>query len=112
MTDLERAVDFYSGVLGLPLVRRQPGADGADRAVWLRAGDAVLMLERELHGVDPVEGSAHLLALAVEDLGAWEARLGQLGLALDGRSEHTLYLRDPDGHRVGLSAYRFDFFLD
>jgi hypothetical protein len=32
-------------------------------------------------------------------------------VTVDGRSPRTLYLRDPDGHRVGLSDYDFDFFF-
>jgi hypothetical protein len=27
---------------------------------------------------------------------------------VDDRTPATLFFRDPDGHRVGLSAYRFD----
>jgi len=30
------------------------------------------------------------------------------GVRIEDRTAYTLYLRDPDGHRVGLSVYRFD----
>jgi catechol 2,3-dioxygenase-like lactoylglutathione lyase family enzyme len=98
--DLEAAREFYGGLLGLPELKR----DGA-RSVWLRAGDAVLMLEQNLRGKGPDEGSGHVLALAVDDLGSWEEKLALAGIPIEDRTEHTLFFRDPDGHRVGLSVY-------
>jgi hypothetical protein len=109
VADLERSIGFYAGVLGLAVVRRWDDEHGAPRSAWLRAGSVVLMLERRLAGAGVEQGSGHVLALAVDDLGQWEARLHRHAVALDGRSEHTLYVRDPDGHRVGLSTYPFDF---
>jgi catechol 2,3-dioxygenase-like lactoylglutathione lyase family enzyme len=104
--DPGRAAAFYTGVLGLAELRRAEES-GALRSVWLQAGDAVLMLERRLRGRAPDEGSGHLLALAVDDLAAWERRLAAAGVAIEDRTEHTIYLRDPDGHRVGLSDFSF-----
>jgi catechol 2,3-dioxygenase-like lactoylglutathione lyase family enzyme len=68
----------------------------------------VLMLERALKGTGPERGSGHVLVFAVNDLSAWEARLQEAGIPVDERTAYTLYVRDPDGHRVGLSVYRFD----
>ncbi len=107
MSDVERAIGFYAGVLGLALLRRVPGADGAPCAAWLRAGECVLMLERGLRGRGAESGSSHLLALSVDDLEAWRRRLEAAGIEIDDRSAHTLYVRDPDGQRVGLSDYVF-----
>jgi hypothetical protein len=73
--------------------------------VWLRAGEATLMLELKLRGHGPGHGSAHLLALAVDALKPWEARLAASGVAIVDRTTHTLYVQDPDGHRVGLTTY-------
>lgn len=98
--DLEAARVFYGGFLGLPELKR----DGA-RSVWLRAGDAVLMLEQNLRGKGADEGSGHVLALAVDDLTSWEEKLALAGIPVEDRTEHTLFFRDPDGHRVGLSVY-------
>jgi len=106
VADCERAVRFYAGVLGLAERRRQEN-EGVLRAVWLEAGGAVLMLERGLRGRPGAEGSGHVLAFAVDDLAAWEARLAAGGVAVDDRTESTLYVCDPDGHRVALSVYRF-----
>lgn len=105
VADLERSRAFYVDLLGLPLVRRLED-EGGLRSLWLGAGDLVLMLERRLQGAGPDDGSGHLLAFAVEDLAAWEARLLAAGVRVDDRTAATLYVRDPDGHRVGLSVYR------
>ena len=32
-------------------------------------------------------------------------RLARAGIPLDDRTEHTLYFRDPDGHRVAVSDH-------
>ena len=71
--DPERAAAFYSGLLGLPELRRKQDASGL-AAVWLRAGDVVLMLEKHLRGKGESAGAGHLLALAADDLAALEAR--------------------------------------
>jgi catechol 2,3-dioxygenase-like lactoylglutathione lyase family enzyme len=107
VADCERAARFYSGVLGLPEVKRHLDEHGGLRAIWLRAGDAVLMIERALRGRGSDAGSGHVLALAIDDLAAWESRLRDAGVAVDDRTASTLFVSDPDGHRVGLSVYRF-----
>lgn len=108
VADVECALAFYAGVLGLSEWRRAYAGDGALRAVWLRLGPAVLMLERHLRGDGPEAGSGHVLAFGVADLDAWERRLADSGVRVDDRTSHTLYVRDPDGHRVGLSDYSFE----
>jgi catechol 2,3-dioxygenase-like lactoylglutathione lyase family enzyme len=104
--DLERSVAFYSRIVGLPELSRKI-EDGETTAVWLKAGDAVLMLERRLRGKGPETGSGHLLAFAFESLDLVEARLAKAGVPIDDRTGETLYVRDPDGHRVGFSRFRF-----
>ncbi len=105
---VERSLGFYAGLLGLAEVRRFEEPDGGLRSAWLRAGQVVLMLERSLRGQGPDTGSGHLLAFAVRDVPAWERRLAAAGIAIDDRTPHTLFLRDPDGHRVGLSDFAFE----
>ena len=106
VADCERSLAFYSGLLGLTEVRRLHEGD-AIRAVWLAAGGAVIMLERTLRGAGPAAGSGHVLAFEAGDLGPWEDRLAAAGVPVDDRTEQTLFIRDPDGHRVGLSVHRF-----
>lgn len=107
VADPERSARFYGELLGLPELARHPGEDGSPRAVWLALGDAVLMLERSLLPPGPGEGSAHVLVLAAADLEACAARLAAAGVRVVERTAFTLYVHDPDGHRVGLSTYRF-----
>jgi catechol 2,3-dioxygenase-like lactoylglutathione lyase family enzyme len=103
--DPAASASFYCGLLGLEEERRFE--DGPSlRSIWLRAGDALLMLERALRAAGPAAGSGHVLAFAVDDLAAWEARLARAGIPIVDRTAHTLYVHDPDGHRVGLSVYR------
>jgi catechol 2,3-dioxygenase-like lactoylglutathione lyase family enzyme len=108
VADVERAVAFYQGALGLPVLRRLAANDGLLRAAWLRAGTSVLMLEQTLRGEGPGAGSGHVLALTVTDLAAWIDLLGGRGIRVTDRTPHTLYFADPDGHRVGLSVFPTD----
>ncbi len=102
--DLARLEGFYAAVIGLAVVRR----DGARGNVWLDASGVVLMLERADAG-EPTAGPGvkDLVAFAVDDLDTWRDRLGRAGVAVEAETGHTLYFRDPDGRRVGVSDYRF-----
>jgi catechol 2,3-dioxygenase-like lactoylglutathione lyase family enzyme len=112
VADPERSLAFYGGVLGLAEARRFDEG-GRVRSIWMSVGDAVVMLEREIKGFSgPVrkgfsgsEGSGHVLVFAVSNLGAWESRLAAAGVAIADRTAATLYVIDPDGHRVGLSVF-------
>ena len=106
VADCERSARFYEGLLGLPEIRRQTDESGV-KSIWLEAGDAVLMIERALRGRGVASGSGHLLCFAAQDLAAWQQKLTEAGVAIDDRTPNTLYVSDPDGHRVGLSVYRF-----
>jgi catechol 2,3-dioxygenase-like lactoylglutathione lyase family enzyme len=105
VVDCEVALAFYAGLLGLTELRRTV-TGGILTAVWLDAGGLVLMLELQLRGGGPAQGSGHLLALAVDDLAAWEARLRVARVPIADRTAFTLYVNDPDGHRVGLTTFR------
>ena len=104
VADCERAASFYSGVLGLPEIRRSTEA-GRVRSVWLAAGDTVVMLELSLRGGVPLAGSGHVLVFEVVGLGDWERCLAEAGIEIVDRTAHSLYASDPDGHRVGLTVF-------
>ena len=104
VADPVASLAFYSGVLGLPEVRRAQ-EEGRVRSIWVRAGDAVLMLEREIKGGGPSAGSGHVLVLEVDDLDRWLGLLELAGHHPVARTASTLYVADPDGHRVGLTVY-------
>lgn len=108
--DLPAAEAFYHGVLGLPVERRWTEDDGGLRSVWLTLGTGRLMLERSEAGAtrrDDAGGGWHLLALAMppESREGWRTRLAEAGHPVDAETEHTLYVRDPEGNRVALSSW-------
>ncbi len=101
--NLERLAGLYERVFVLPRVREQPG-----HSIWLGLSGGVLMVE-QADGDEPAISSEsfELFAFAgtLEARAALRDRLPDLGLTPDGETEHTLYLRDPDGRRVCFSSY-------
>jgi glyoxylase I family protein len=97
--DLQALERFYTHVLGLAVLRRNE-----ERSVWLDAGGSILMLEKR-DGDEPSvpPGSKELLAFAVS--APMIERLAAAGIAIEARTTYTLYVRDPDGRRIGLSSY-------
>ncbi len=111
-SDLERSERFYREVLGLVVLQRWPRPDGGDRSVWLAVGEGFLALERAERAADPApwrDGAPglHLVALRIPlaDRGTWEERLRARGVEIVHRTRWTLYVRDPEGNRVGLSHW-------
>src|SRR6202035_4830937 len=87
--DLARLLAFYGDVLELAVVQR----DG-DRSVWLRAGDAIVMLEREADDESPIPpGTRELIAFATTppERERLERRLEERGVVLEGRTRFTVY---------------------
>ncbi len=104
--DVETVAAFYRDVFGLPEITRHRAGDGSLRSIWLDLGNAILMIERTQAPPRRVEGvgaGAFLLAFRVtrETRAALERALG----AIESRTEHTSYARDPEGNRVAISSY-------
>jgi catechol 2,3-dioxygenase-like lactoylglutathione lyase family enzyme len=111
--DLDRARAFYESALGLPLLRadrRMCAFDVGGRSVlllFLRGASAETMT---MPGgtIPPHDGRGPLhmaFAVSAEDLPAWEERLRERGIAVEGRTTwakggRSVYFRDPDGHLV------------
>lgn len=110
VADLERAIDFYRGVLGFELIQRYgPGA------AFLSAGGyhhhIGLNTWHSLGGHAPPPGTTGLYHVAIRyptraALADALRRLSNAGIALDGASDHgvseALYLRDPDQNGIEL----------
>jgi glyoxylase I family protein len=101
--DLAQLERFYVGAIGLAVVRRQE-----PRSIWLDAGGSIVMLELRDEGEPPhPTASKELVAftIAPDARALVEERLGHAGVTVEASTEFTLYVRDPDGRRIGLSSY-------
>jgi catechol 2,3-dioxygenase len=112
VADLDRALAFYSGVLGFELTARMGG-----QAAFLSAGGyhhhIGLNTWESRNGPPPAPGTTGLYHVAIRypdraTLGDALRRLVEAGVPLEGASDHgvseALYLRDPDGN--GIELYR------
>lgn len=117
--DLDRSEAFYTGVLGLSVLRRWPRDGGGDRSVWLAMGDGqeadFLALERaegppEPHPWRDGRAGLHLVALQIApaERRTWEDRLESAGVMVVHRTRWTIYFHDPEGNRIGLTHYPHD----
>jgi catechol 2,3-dioxygenase len=110
VSDLDRAVAFYAGVLGFELTQRY-----GSQAAFLSAGGyhhhIGLNTWQSLNGPQPPAGTTGLYHFAIRypdraSLGGALLRLREAGVRLDGASDHgvseALYLRDPDGNGIEL----------
>jgi catechol 2,3-dioxygenase-like lactoylglutathione lyase family enzyme len=107
--DLERAARFYEDVLGLTALTsdsRFRAYDVGRRSVLLlfRRGATLETVTLPGGTIPPHDGYGPLhIAFAVDDLPAWEQRLEEKEVGIEGRTTwprggRSLYVRDPDGH--------------
>src|SRR6188508_3094043 len=110
VADLDRALDFYVGVLGFQLMQRY-GAGAAFISAGGYHHHIGLNTWESLGGSPPPAGSTGLYHHAIlyptrAALADALRRLVAAGITLDGAADHgvseALYLRDPDGNGVEL----------
>jgi catechol 2,3-dioxygenase-like lactoylglutathione lyase family enzyme len=116
--DLARCERFYREVLGLQVLRRWPREEGGDRSVWLSVGEGdgeFLALERaeeepETRAWRDGKPGLHLVALRIApaERSVWENRLEAAGVHVVHRTRWSIYFRDPEGNRVGLTHHPHD----
>lgn len=111
-SDLEACERFYREVLGLEVLRRWPRPGGGDRSVWLALGDGFLALERAEAPARPGpwrdgQPGLHLVALRIprEERAGWEERLAARDVPVVHRTRWSIFFRDPEGNRIGLSHH-------
>jgi catechol 2,3-dioxygenase-like lactoylglutathione lyase family enzyme len=121
VADLDRALRFYKEIVGLQEVRRNARQDGSVSLVALRAGNSVVFLQNSPGYTPPADekdsGLDHYSLEIEETPGGPEAFASWLrehqvpidqgpvkrnGAHGDGTS---IYVKDPDGHRIELKQY-------
>jgi catechol 2,3-dioxygenase-like lactoylglutathione lyase family enzyme len=113
--DLDRAVSFYIGLFGIPVLRR----DDHFCALGIAEEEVLLLFKRGASlqpshvegGMIPAhDGSGPLhvaFGIARSSVSGWEDQLAEKGIAVESRVRWpggpvSLYFRDPDGHVVEL----------
>lgn len=115
VVNVEGVTAFYRDVLGLAEQQRHFRPDGSLRSIWLTVpGAGFLAVESHEHDTKP-DPSAELpgwylpaFTVAVQERRRIEAELEQRGVDIVHRTKWTLYFRDPEGNRVGLSHHPHD----
>jgi glyoxalase family protein len=126
--DIMRTNEFYSGLLGLPLVKRTFNFDDLSSRHWYwaidggRTGGVITYFER-----DPAKtrqavvgaGTTHHFALAVADEDEqlrWREKIMAAGITVSPVRDRTyfksIYTRDPDGHIVEIATIGPGFDVD
>ncbi len=114
VSDLERSIAFYHGVLGFDITQRM-----GDSAAFLSAGGyhhhIGLNTWESKNGAPPPRSATGLFHVAIlyptrKQLADAVRRLANAGIVLDGAADHgvseAIYLRDPDGNGVELYTDR------
>lgn len=120
--DRKTSIDFWEGLLGMPLVFEQPNLDAADQNhLYFDPGDGrlITIFTSENWRADPTPnpnapGNLHHLAFTVS-LATYRqaaARLKARRIASSGEVDrgfmHSIYFREPLGQLIELACYKFE----
>jgi catechol 2,3-dioxygenase-like lactoylglutathione lyase family enzyme len=117
----EATIEFYQGVLGMPLVFEQPNLDVPDENhLYFDAGDGRLItfFVRPTRTNDPAPnpqsiGNLHHIAFTVSRATYTQvaARLQELGIPNTGPIDRgfmdSIYFRDPNGQLLEMACFKF-----
>ncbi|MFL5322509.1 MAG: VOC family protein [Myxococcaceae bacterium] len=115
--DIEKVAAFYSGVLEFREQVRHRNPDGSLRSIWMGMGEGPAFIALEATTEPPVgtpfrhpRPGLHLLALRIsrDDRAAILRRLNEQQIPVEHESRWTVYVRDPEGNRIGLSHHPED----
>ena len=108
--DVEALAQFYQSLFGLPHLKTHHNAQGEIRSIWLDLAPGILMIEKSEHEFAPLPPMTlgkgpFLIAFAIQENNrdTFLSDLAKRGLKLEGQTNHTLYLRDPEYNRVAVS---------
>jgi catechol 2,3-dioxygenase-like lactoylglutathione lyase family enzyme len=115
--DFERARAFYEGLFAIAPVYSDPrmcayDIGGRSMLLLFRRGESLHAVRMPAGVIPPHDGNGpHHIAfsIAADELGKWEARLGEFDVAIEGRTNWprggiSIYFRDPDGHLLELAT--------
>ncbi|MBR1247875.1 VOC family protein [Bradyrhizobium sp. AUGA SZCCT0169] len=113
--DLDRARAFYEDVLGLVALTRDSrffafDVGGSNVLLLFRRGATLDTLHLPGGTIPPHDGNGPIhvaFAITADELAAWETRLGEHNVAIEGRTDwprggRSIYFRDPDRHLLEL----------
>ena len=113
--DVELSARFYEALFGFRRMisdARFCAFDAGPHSVFLLFLEGGTLEPVTLPGgvIPPHDGSGHLhvaFGISLEEIPAWEARLSNLGIAVESRVNwelggHSIYFRDPDLHLIEL----------
>ena len=101
--DLDAAVEFYGGVLGLPESKRW----GQMPAVEFETGNlTIAVMQSEAFGIEP-RANNHPIELRVDDVDAARTELESRGVVFEGDTLdsgvcHQAFFEDPDGNALAI----------
>lgn len=118
----EATIDFYEGVLGMPLVFEQPNLDVPEEVhLYFDPGDGRLItfFVRPSRENDPTNnpegiGNLHHIAFTVSQATYDQiaGRLNEMGIENTGPIDrgfmHSIYFRDPNGQLLEMACYKFE----
>jgi catechol 2,3-dioxygenase-like lactoylglutathione lyase family enzyme len=101
VTDLQRSIDWYIGVLGFHMVRRFTG-DGGDEGCFIQADATELLLSTGSHlgGAPSFTGTLYFRVVGVDSLFARVSGRPEIVWPLEQQEYGTreFGIRDPDGY--------------
>jgi glyoxalase family protein len=120
--DRQTSIDFWEGVLGMPLIFEQPNLDvPEDNHLYFDPGDGrlITIFTRESRTPDPTPnpegiGNLHHIAFIVSRATYTQVavRLDERGVSHSGEVDrgfmYSIYFRDPLGQLFELACYKFD----
>ncbi|MGI9387916.1 MAG: VOC family protein [Methyloligellaceae bacterium] len=120
--DRKTSIDFWKGVLGMPLVFEQPNLDDPEtNHLYFDPGDGRLITVFTREDLTPDAkpnpmgvGNTHHIAFAVsrETYNHAKAALDARGIANSGEVDRgfmdSIYFREPLGHLLELACYKFE----
>jgi len=115
--DLDRSVDFYTGLLGMDLMRRRESPERGETVAYVGYGDeesnhALELVQEHEPPVEYAHGNCYgHVALMVPDVGDMADKLKGAGVEFvlephfvrEGNPNRIAFFKDPDGYEIELT---------